>query len=149
MNTQERFSPQKTPMDNQEEGSRDPHNDQAMIDFASALDDFMDEEVVDNQGIVVGTLACYWLSVSGRLVFLGIKVNEGETIRVVPGRRSQVDDRHGCILLGFDAEDIRSAPSLDCAGELDPILEKRVYDHFAISEPEPHGGLRPRGQNLK
>jgi hypothetical protein len=120
-----------------------------MIDFVSALDDFMDEEVVDNQGTVVGTLACYWLSVSGRLVFLGVKINGHETIRVVPGRRSQVDDRHGCIQLGFDTEDIRSAPCLDCAEELDGTLEKGVYEHFSIGEPEPHGGLLPRRQKSK
>jgi hypothetical protein len=114
-----------------------------MLDFASALDDFMDEEVVDSQGTVVGTLACYWLSVSGRLLFLGIRVNGHDGIRVVPGRRSQVDDRHGCIQLGFDAEDIRSAPCLDCAGELEPTLERSVYDHFGFSEPEPHGGSVP------
>ena len=123
-----------------------PLTDQAMIDFASTLDDFMDEEVVDNQGKVVGTLACYWLSVSGHLVFLGIKVQGHETIRVVPGRRSQVDDRHGCIQLLFDKEDIRSAPGLDCAEELDATREKSVYEHFGIGEPEPHGGLRPRRQ---
>ena len=135
--------------DDSAERSKESLTDQAMIDFVSALDDFMDEEVVDNQGTVVGTLACYWLSVSGRLVFLGEKIDGQETIRVVPGRRSQVDDRHGCIQLGFDQEDIRSAPGLDCAEELDPTREKSVHEHFGIGEPEPHGGLRPRRQTPK
>lgn len=121
---------------------KDSVTDQGIIDFASVLDDFMDEEVVDKQGTVIGTLACYWGSVSGLLVFLGIKVKGHESVRVVPGRPSQVDDRHACIRLGFEAVDIESAPRLDCATQLDATLERAVYEHFRIREPQPHGGLR-------
>jgi hypothetical protein len=113
-----------------------------MIEFASVLDDFMDEEVVDKEGAAIGTLACYWQSVSGRLVFLGIKVKGREGVHVVPGHRSQVSDRHACIRLAFDAEDIASAPRLDCATELDATLERAVYEHFEVEEVQPHGGLR-------
>ena len=133
---------QKSSINDQAENSRDPLTDQQVIDFASALDDFMDEEVVDKEGTVVGTLGCYWQSVSGRLVFLGIKVAGREGIRVVPGRRSQVDDHHACIKLGFAAAEINSAPHLDCATEVDTTLERAVYEHFDIDEAEPHGGLR-------
>ena len=113
-----------------------------MIDFASVLDDFLDEEVVDKQGTAIGALACYWQSVSGRLVFLGIKVKGQESVRVVPGRRSQVDTRNTCIRLGFEAEDIKSAPHFDCDNELDATFERSVYEHFRIDEAWPHGGLR-------
>src|SRR6185436_5044638 len=112
-----------------------------MIEFASVLDDFIDEEVMDKEGGVIGTLACYWQSVSGHLVFLGIKVKGQEGVRVVPGRRSQVDDRDACIRLGFDAEAVESAPRLDCATEVDATLERTVYEHFEVEEAEPHGGL--------
>jgi len=126
----------------QTEPSRDPLTDHAVIEFASVLDDFMDEEVVDGRDTVVGKLACYWQSVNGRLVFLGIKVKGHKSIRVVPGRRSQVDDRHACIRLSFDAADIESAPQLDCAAHLNASLERAVYDHFGIDEAEPHDGLQ-------
>ena len=112
-----------------------------MIEFASLLDDYMDEEVVDKEGNPIGTLACYWQSVSGHLVFLGINVKGQKVVRVVPGHRSQVDDRHACIRLGFDLEDIESAPQFECATEVDAALERAVYKHFEVEETRPHGGL--------
>ena len=116
--------------------------DPAMIEFASVLDDFQGEEVVDKHGTAVGTLGCYWQSVSGRLVFLGIEIKGDDSIRVVPGRPSQVDERHACIQIGFEAKLIESAPQFDCANELDAMFERRVYHHFSVGEAEPHGGLR-------
>jgi hypothetical protein len=142
MNTPEPISQQNSSINEKAESSKDSLTDEGMIEFASVLDDFMDEEVLDKEDTVVGTLACYWGSVSGVLVFLGIKVKGHESIRVVPGRPSQVDDRHACIRLGFDAVDIESAPCLNCATELDATLERAVYEHFGIRQPQPHGGLR-------
>ena len=124
------------------ENGKDSLRDPVLIEFASVLDDFQGEEVVDKRGTPVGTLGCYWQSVSGRLVFLGIKVTGDESIRVVPGRPSQVDDRHACIQLSFDAMLIESAPQFDCANELDAMFERRVYHHFHVTEAEPHGELR-------
>ena len=142
MDTPRPLPQQNGSVDAKAESNKASLTDEGMIDFASMLDDFMDEEVLDKDGTVVGTLACYWGSVSGLLVFLGIKVNGHESIRVVPGRPSQVDDRHACIRLGYDGADIGSAPCLECATELDATLERSVYEHFHIREPEPHGGLR-------
>jgi hypothetical protein len=142
MNTRESSPQQSSPINEKAETSKDSPTDPDVIDFVSLLDDFMDEEVVDMQGVSVGTLACYWQSVSGLLVFLGIKVEGHQSIRIVPGRRSQVDERHACIRLGFDAEDIESAPRLNCATELDATIERSVYEHFGIAEAQPHGGLR-------
>jgi hypothetical protein len=134
--------PKNTSNNEDAEVSEDSPTEQGMIDFASELDDFMDEEVVDKQGTAIGTLACYWQSLNGLLVFLGIKLNEHESVRIVPGHRSQVDDRNACIRLAFDAADIESAPRLDCAKELDATIERAVYEHFRILETEPHGALR-------
>lgn len=142
MNTPKAFSEQKSSINEKAETGKSPLADPDTLDFASILDDFMDEEVLDKQGATVGTLACYWHSVSGPLVFLGIRVKGHENIRVVPGRRWQVDERNTCIRLGFDAVNIESAPCLDCATELDAALEHRVYEHFRIRDPQPHDGLR-------
>jgi len=136
-------SPEPKSSINEKSGSgKDSLTDQDMIEFSAVLDDFMDEEVVDKQGTAIGTLACYWQSVNGRLVFLGIEIEDQEGVRVVPGLRSQVDDKHACIRLNFEAEDIASAPLFDCANELDATFERAVYEHFGMDEAQPHGGLR-------
>jgi len=142
MDTTEPFSEQNNSSNQKAESGKDPLTDPAMIDFASALDDFQGEEVVDKHGTPVGTLGCYWQSVSGLVVFLGIKMAGDESVRVVPGRPSQVDDRHLCIRLGFAAYAIESAPQFDCANELDAPFERRVYKHFHTGESQPQGGLR-------
>ncbi len=134
--------PKNTSNNEDAEISEDSPTEQGMIDFAAVLDDFMDEEVVDKEGTAIGTLACYWQSASGLLVFLGIKLNRHESVRIVPGQRSQVDDKNACIRLAFDAVDVESAPRLDCATELDAAIERAVYEHFRILETEPQGGLR-------
>ena len=142
MNTTEPVSEQNNSSNQKAESGKDPLTDPAMIEFASVLDDFQGEEVVDKHGTPVGTLGCYWQSVRGRLVFLGIEIKGDESIRVVPGRPSQVDDRHACIQLGFEANVIESAPQFDCANELDAMFERRVYAHFHVGEGQPHDGLR-------
>jgi len=142
MKTPTPFSQQKSSTREKAESGTDALTDPAMIDFASVLDDFLDEEVVDQEGAAIGTLACFWKSVSGLVIFLGIKVNGQQSVRIVPGRRSQVDNRNTCIRLGFEAEAIASAPHFDGADELDPTFERRVYEHFGVAEDQPHGGLR-------
>jgi hypothetical protein len=142
MKTPEPSQQPNGPLNKKAGSGKDSLRDTAMTDFASALDDFLDEEVVDNQGAPIGTLACYWKSVSGLLIFLGIKVEGQESVRVVPGRRSQVDDRQACIRLGFEAEDIESAPHLDCDNEMDATFERSVCEHFGLGEVQPHDALR-------
>ena len=133
-------------MDNDAEKSipADTLTDTQMLEFASVLEDFLGEEAVDKKGGPIGTLSCYWESAGGHVLFLGITVNGQESVRIVPGRPSQVDNRNTCLRLGFKAEEIRSAPQFDCAEEMTAILERSVYDHFHIAEPEPHDGLRYR-----
>ena len=57
----------------------------------SLLDDFIDEEVVDKQAVSVGVLVCYWESASGD-VFLGLKTNGQDIVRIVPGVRAEFAD---------------------------------------------------------
>jgi hypothetical protein len=120
--------------------------DTTMLEFASVLDDYLGEEAVDNQGWPIGTLTCYWKSASGNVILLGITVNGQQSVRVVPGRPSQVDERNSCIRLEFGTDAVRSAPQFDCADELDKAFERSVYDHFHLTETEPEGGLRYFGR---
>jgi hypothetical protein len=142
MKTPKLLSQRSSSITEEAENGTTPLSEAAMIDFASVLDDFMDEEVLDKQGAVIGTLACYWQSVSGLLVFLGIKVKGQQGVCVVPGRRSQVDRRNTYVWLDFQAEDVESAPHFDCANELDATFERSVYEHFRVAAAKPHGGLR-------
>src|ERR1051326_2507001 len=113
MNAPEPSQQTTRPVESKPDSGKQPLTEAAMIEFASVLDDFMDEEVVDKQGAAIGTLACYWESVAGLLVFLGIKIKGKEGIHVVPGRRSQVDVQHACIHLDFEAAASESAPQFD------------------------------------
>jgi hypothetical protein len=97
--------------------------------LSSVLDDYVDEEVVENTGTPIGTLACYWESTTGML-FLGIKMSDLKTVRVVPGFIAQLNERHSCIHLGADAATINSAPILDCDEELRGKTEDVANQHF-------------------
>ena len=110
-----------------------PRQDRDVSDLAAVLDDFLDEEVVDRRGMAIGTLACYWQSVSGALVFFGVRLEGQESIRAVLGRHSQLDDRRACIRLGFDVEVIEDAPIFDSAQELDAMMECTVHDYFSFA----------------
>ena len=79
---------------------------------------------------------CYWESLGNGLVFLEIRLTGRDGIRVVPGRRSQVDDRRACIRLSLDADEIAGAPCCDSGGELDASMERAACEHF-------RGGCKP------
>jgi hypothetical protein len=142
MDATNRLSQEKSFIFEEAERNREPNSHHAAIELASVLDDFIDKEVVDKQDLIVGKLACYWQSSNGRLIFLGIKVKGGDDIRVVPGRRSQVDEYGTSVQLGFDAAEIESAPHLARGVQLDATFERAVYDYFGIADPEPHDGLQ-------
>jgi hypothetical protein len=96
---------------------------------AAILDDFLDEEVLDQRGVTLGTLECYWETPGGSLL-LGIKINE--KVRVVPGMLAQVDDRHSCVVIGAEAALVLSSPTLECDQDLKAQLELTVNRHFGL-----------------
>jgi hypothetical protein len=96
---------------------------------ASKLEDFVDEEVVDNRGRSTGVLSCYWESASGH-VFLGVKLKQEETVHVVPANGGELDEPHSCVKLGFSRDLVRTAPIFDCDNELRPKLEEAANEHF-------------------
>src|SRR6266496_1884556 len=98
MKTPEPFPEPKNSIYETADRGEDSLTDQAMIEFAAVLDDFMDEEVVDKQGTAIGTLACYWQSVSGLLVFLGIKVKGTEASGSSPATRERLACTHSARL---------------------------------------------------
>jgi len=97
----------------------------------SRLEDFIDEEVWDHRGRPIGVLACYWESASNHL-FLGVKPEGDEEVRVVPGSGAHLDEAHSCVKIDFPGADVRTAPVFDCDAELRPRLEGEANEHFAV-----------------
>src|SRR2546423_4775187 len=109
---------------------KEPRVGHSWIKLASALDDYLDEEVVDGQGNRLGTLACYWEDGDRRLVFCGVKVNGGEEVHVAPGDETQISERYSWVRLACPASKVVTAPIYDCEKELDAALERAVYEHY-------------------
>jgi hypothetical protein len=97
----------------------------------SALDDFIDEEVVDTHGAPVGVLSCYWESTKG-VLFLGVKPRDAEVARVVPGSLASLDERQSCVRIRAQASEIQSAPLLDCDNDLRGRVEDAANEHFGV-----------------
>jgi hypothetical protein len=100
----------------------------------TTLLDYLDEEVVDKRGVLVGTLACYWTAPDGQPAFYGVKLEGHTVIRVVPVRFSQPDGRHCCIRLGYDLSDVEAAPRWDCSQDLNLSLQNKVNAHFGLGK---------------
>ena len=113
-----------------------------MSTLASEVDDYLDEEVVDKEGAPIGTLACYWEGAGGKVVFFGIKLTDQDEVRIVPVRGAEVNERHSCIQVCFELDDIADAPAYDCDYDLDDTLERAVHEHFNLEQPQRHGALK-------
>ena len=116
--------------------------DHVRVKLASALDDYLDEEVVDNTGQSLGTLACYWEGADGRLVFCGIKKEGQDGVRVAPGDDAQLSERHSWVRIPFPAAKVNTAPRYECDQELDSAFEHAIYEHYEVEDFQPHGGLK-------
>jgi hypothetical protein len=103
------------------------------------LEDFIDEEVVDNTGKTLGVLSCYWEAEDG-LLFLGVKPSSDEQVHVVPGIGASIDEPHSIIKLGFPAALVRTAPVFDCDREMRPRLEESANEHFSVSSLDAEEG---------
>ena len=99
-------------------------------------EDYLEAEVFDRAGRLVGNLDCYWEDEDGETEFLGIKMKSvpGKTA-VVPTRLAEANERKSCVLLGLGEPTITEGPSLDCDEELDQLFEERVYAHYGLSSP--------------
>jgi len=102
------------------------------IDF----EDYLDAEIVDQNGRLVGVLACFWTDQDGQPAFLGIKTHwHPQRTAVVPINKGQVDERQSCVWIKLPETKIREAPGLDCDQQLDEGFENRLYDYFGMAPP--------------
>jgi len=129
---------ERIPVDDREE----PLPYHAFVESAAVLEDYLDEEVVDRNGKLLGTLSCYWEDGDGQLVFCGIHMNNAEEVRVVPATDVQVSERQSWVRVNYPASVVRKAPAYDCDNELDAQFERTVFEHYGMTEAQPHDRLK-------
>ncbi len=135
---------ERIPIEDEEEEILPDHR---FVRSASMLDDYLDEEVVDRRGRTVGTLSCYWEADDGSLAFCGIQTNGGDEVRIVPGDGAQVSERHAWVRVCFPASRISTAPVYHCEEELNPTIERTVYEHYRLHHTQPHSRLKYLGSH--
>jgi hypothetical protein len=124
----------------------DPSPGHRWVEFASQLDDYLEEEVVDSNSKPIGTLSCYWEGPDRQLVFCGIKIEGEDAVRVVPGDDAQTSERYSWVQVAFPATKVRHAPAFECDQELTSAFRATIYKHFAIEKPKDHGALKYLGK---
>jgi hypothetical protein len=111
----------------------------------NAIEDFLGEEVVDREGDVVGTFACYWERRTRKALLLGVEVRArpGHT-HIVPAQGARFNERQTYVVVAFTKKTILEAPCLDCSSEIDEALEHRVWAFYELLA---EGGGRPRPEH--
>ena len=130
------------PIEADDEERGDPTEGHRWVDSAAALDDYLEEEVVDVSGKSVGTLSCYWEGTEGELVYCGISIEGEDNVRVVPGIDAQTSERFSWVRLNYPAAKVRTAPVFECDEELSPEFEQMIYKHFGVAQPKREGTLK-------
>lgn len=120
----------------------EPSPDHVWVKRAAKLEDYLGEEVVDKSGKLIGTLECYWEDDDSLLVLCGVLMNDSDNVHVAPSERAQISERHSWVRLGFSAADIASAPIYNCDEELNEEFERNVYNHYGMTEAQPHSRLK-------
>ena len=107
--------------------------------------EFLGEEVVDEEGHVIGKLACYWEKEEGKPIFLGIHCNQDERLtHVVPAKGSRLNVEQVYVRIAFPRALVERAPCLDCDCELDREFNERVYSHYGLGGSQTEAGSELR-----
>ena len=130
----------RIPLEDQDGEEPLPHH--SFVDSGSDVEDYLDEEVVDRSGKPLGTLSCYWEDGEGLLVFCGVHMNNADEVRVVPGQDAQVSERQSWVRVGYPKSLVAKAPVYDCDEELNAEFERRVFEHYSMTEAQPHDRLK-------
>ena len=95
------------------------------------LEQYIDHDVLDQNGDKIGTLHCLWSDGSGEPAYLGVQTGWlfGKT-HVVPADRTEVNDNSRRIRLPYTAEQVKNAPSYDPAVELDSNIQSQVSSYY-------------------
>ncbi len=92
-------------------------------------------DVYDRNRDRVGFVENLWADSRDEIGFIGVKtgwLGFGRN-HVIPAGGFTVDDEAHSILVPYDGDLIKSAPSLDADEELEPEVEREVYSHFGVA----------------
>jgi len=101
------------------------------------LAQFIDHDVVDQNGDKIGKLNSLWSDPQGEPAFLGVQTGWlSSKTHVVPARGTEVNEVSRTIRLPYAADKIKAAPAYDPGVELDPNAVRDVQSYYNIS-PQP------------
>lgn len=92
-------------------------------------------DVYDRNRDRVGFVENLWADSRDEIGFIGVKtgwLGFGRN-HVIPASGFTIDEEAHSILVPYDGDLIKSAPSLDADEELQPEVEREVYSHFGVS----------------
>jgi uncharacterized protein (TIGR02271 family) len=98
------------------------------------LAQYVDHDVIDQNGKKIGKLTTLWSDPEGEPVYLGVQTGWlfGKT-HVVPADNAQVNDASKTIRLPYSTEKIKDAPSYDAKAEIDPASEREIRSYYNLS----------------
>lgn len=104
------------------------------VDF----EDYLEAEVLDQRGKVIGNLDCFWTDdTTDEALFLGVRTKPAtEAVSVVPASLAEANERESCVVLSLGENKVSKAPKLECDAELNRPFEEKVYNYFELSVPE-------------
>jgi uncharacterized protein (TIGR02271 family) len=95
------------------------------------LEQYIDHEVVDQNGDKIGTLQCLWSDGSDQPAYLGVQTGWlfGKT-HVVPADRAEINPSSRTIRLPHTTQQVKDAPSYDPGVELDSNTQAQVRSYY-------------------
>jgi len=117
-----------------------------------SLEQYIDHNVVDQNGSKIGTLQCLWSDGRGEPAYLGVQTGWlfGKT-HVVPADAAEVNSAQKTIRLPYSEQKVKDAPSYDPGTELDTNTQQEVRSFYggsgAVRQPQaPPQQPRPTAQ---
>jgi len=97
------------------------------------LEQYIDHNVVDQNGNKIGKLQCLWSDNTNQPAYLGVQTGWlfGKT-HVVPADQAQVNEASQTIRLPYSTEKIKEAPSYDPGAELDDTTEREIRNFYNL-----------------
>src|SRR2546423_93370 len=102
-----------------------------------SLEQYIDHNVVDQNGSKIGTLQCLWSDQRGEPAYLGVQTGWlfGKT-HVVPADTAEVNPVQRTIRLPYTEQKVKDAPSYDPGVELDPATQQQVRSYYGWSSQQ-------------
>src|SRR5437899_1632446 len=99
-----------------------------------SLEQYIDHNVVDQNGNKIGTLQCLWGDSSNEPAYLGVQTGWlfGKT-HIVPADAAEINPAQRTIRLPYGEQKVKDAPSFDPGVELDTKTQQEVRSYYGAS----------------